>query len=906
MLKKIVRRYVPSRPKSEISAQSRRLFDGSNVRRIQTAAPSALGIGTALHKNKNGLGRTPEGNFDSPQAAPVPKPLASRLAESPALRFGIPTAVGMGLVGLFAPAMLPMTIVTMGLMGSILLHEMAQLVMLKHFGDPTPDEVGRGSLNPLRHVDLLGTILLPIASVALSMSVIGLPVVFGWAKPIPVDFNLIRQPKKRNAGWIALAGPMANLILAATAGLGYLALPALGIAVSGAVGFVLSNIALMNVALFAFNMIPLPWLDGFKVLVGFLMPQKLYSKWIANPKFTAAYQRIYLHALNYEGPSWLLTKLNVRTQEQINGFTRAGSIALMGALSASLWMMLGVPFLFLALPCGYDYYCIRAKVRSEAAVEEMMDLMSEWGSVLAQIAEDYDVESEVNPRDVELNMVHAVDMLLEKLMKEEDFRRLSDKEKVKRFMGEFPKFASEDLVNLAFQHDSPEKILEILGDPRNGPYMRRLQSWLETHEIFKKMENPTEKKKYLDAHEKEKKKRAIGETGFDRSRNHAFTPFFLPAAAGFSTLAASSLEGLLAWLAASGIVAAALMIGNLSGRDSGDAEAQPETKIINARGAQVQGRFWVKFREGVSAEQARQALDRHGLTPESMRTIYVAQPAAAADGEVSPSYQKAQASVTDAATAGALAQRLEAENLVVNIVLHSAAVEFYGRAREAAAAVEEAQQELPLLPAPSSVEEASSDSVVNEVPEKIQTADDIENELDIWIQLVEGLDHQAHNAMMAAHGLLQADRTAVVDDAYIQVRAQSLEQAAAFARAFSGEENVLTVTVHSSIQALIAEARESEGTGAVETEPVEETQPAETETVAEAAALAKIVAGQNLGSNRGIFWVHFTPGTLRMHVDIILGRINMSGAATEVVTRAGQPLQLKVEARDAVTAGRLA
>jgi len=166
--------------------------------------------------------------------------------------------------------------------------------------------------------------------------------------------------------------------------------------------------------------------------------------------------------------------------------------------------MLHLPIMLMALPCNYDYWCIAEKVRSEKAVGEMMDLMSSWGALLVQLAEDHDVESEVSAKDAELNLVHAVDVLLETLMAREDFRDLPDEEKIERFMEEFPAFAAKDLQNRAFREDTVETILKVLNDSRNQPFKDRLRKWLKDNEMFKKMGSPHEKKHYKDQVEKKK------------------------------------------------------------------------------------------------------------------------------------------------------------------------------------------------------------------------------------------------------------------------------------------------------------------------------------------------------------------------------------------------------------------
>src|SRR5512147_196878 len=89
---------------------------------------------------------------------------------------------------------------------AITLHEAAHGYVARHFGDMTAYQQGRISLNPLRHIDPFGTILLPLLTMLLS----GIP--FGWAKPVPVNFSALRNPKK-DMLWVALAGPASNLAM---------------------------------------------------------------------------------------------------------------------------------------------------------------------------------------------------------------------------------------------------------------------------------------------------------------------------------------------------------------------------------------------------------------------------------------------------------------------------------------------------------------------------------------------------------------------------------------------------------------------------------------------------------------------------------------------------------------------
>jgi Zn-dependent protease len=161
---------------------------------------------------------------------------------------------------------------------AITFHEVAHGYVARLFGDPTADAQGRINLNPLRHIDPFGTVIMPMM-LALS----GAPV-FGYAKPVPVDMRYFKRPK-RDMMWVAAAGPAMNLVLAIIAMAAIAALtPTLAGSKPGTPGgFIAANLfnfLLVNVSLAVFNMLPIPPLDGGKVMAG-LLPEKWGRAWYA-------------------------------------------------------------------------------------------------------------------------------------------------------------------------------------------------------------------------------------------------------------------------------------------------------------------------------------------------------------------------------------------------------------------------------------------------------------------------------------------------------------------------------------------------------------------------------------------------------------------------------------------------
>ncbi|AVP58993.1 site-2 protease family protein [Pulveribacter suum] len=147
---------------------------------------------------------------------------------------------------------------------SITVHEAAHGYVARHFGDNTAYMLGRMTLNPLKHIDPIGTILMPLL---LYFSTSG-AFVFGYAKPVPVNFGNLRHPK-RDMVWVALAGPASNFVQAVLWALLLIVLVALDVAEPFFVQMARAGI-LVNLVMWAFNLFPLPPLDGGRVLAGLL------------------------------------------------------------------------------------------------------------------------------------------------------------------------------------------------------------------------------------------------------------------------------------------------------------------------------------------------------------------------------------------------------------------------------------------------------------------------------------------------------------------------------------------------------------------------------------------------------------------------------------------------------------
>ena len=152
---------------------------------------------------------------------------------------------------------------------AITLHEAAHGWTASKFGDHTARMMGRVTLNPVKHIDPVGTIIVPLALLIMSTGFI-----FGWAKPVPINFNALRSPKSGMI-WVALAGPGANLIMA----IGWLFVAILSFNNNIPIMLKMAGAGIfINILLAVFNLLPIPPLDGSRVISA-LLPNPLAYKY---------------------------------------------------------------------------------------------------------------------------------------------------------------------------------------------------------------------------------------------------------------------------------------------------------------------------------------------------------------------------------------------------------------------------------------------------------------------------------------------------------------------------------------------------------------------------------------------------------------------------------------------------
>ena len=149
---------------------------------------------------------------------------------------------------------------------AITVHEASHGYVARMFGDNTAYVLGRVTLNPIKHIDPIGTIVLPLGMAFFT------PFIFGWAKPVPVDWSSLRRPK-RDMIWVAAAGPAVNLVMAILWAILYSVLQAVGVQELFFFKVAEAGVS-VNLVIMALNLLPIPPLDGGRIVAG-LLPRNL-------------------------------------------------------------------------------------------------------------------------------------------------------------------------------------------------------------------------------------------------------------------------------------------------------------------------------------------------------------------------------------------------------------------------------------------------------------------------------------------------------------------------------------------------------------------------------------------------------------------------------------------------------
>lgn len=167
------------------------------------------------------------------------------------------------------------TVYAIPVLFAITLHEAAHGYVAKHFGDTTAYVAGRITLNPVKHIDPIGTVAVPLVILFASGLAGAPPMLFGWARPVPVDIGSLRQPK-RDMIFVAAAGPAANLLMAILWLLAWRALHFFEVQEPFFIYMATAGIQI-NLILMALNLLPVPPLDGGRIVTGLLPNRASYA-----------------------------------------------------------------------------------------------------------------------------------------------------------------------------------------------------------------------------------------------------------------------------------------------------------------------------------------------------------------------------------------------------------------------------------------------------------------------------------------------------------------------------------------------------------------------------------------------------------------------------------------------------
>ena len=187
-------------------------------------------------------------------------------------------------------------------------HEFSHAAVATFFGDPTPKAAGRLTLNPLKHLDIFGTLMLLVAG-------------FGWAKPVPINPYAIKQKSKAGVMLVSLAGPVSNFLLASLAALplrfGWVPLFSGSSAIFPSLGEFILEFVFINLALFLFNLIPLAPLDGEKVIAYFLP-----EHWVEAMERISPYSAYILLFIVFVLPMIGINVMDIILNQPLIGMTR--------------------------------------------------------------------------------------------------------------------------------------------------------------------------------------------------------------------------------------------------------------------------------------------------------------------------------------------------------------------------------------------------------------------------------------------------------------------------------------------------------------------------------------------------------------------------------------------------------